>query len=413
MPFDIKIVRATRCQKSPRQSAFSSVSVRVMRLALKLAKKGSGSVEPNPMVGAVIVKNGRIIGQGYHIKFGGPHAEIEALKNCKISPKGATLYVTLEPCCHFGKTPPCTNAIIKAGIKKVVAAVKDPTRKVAGKGFKILQKAGIEVVCGVCQKEAEKLNAPFFKFAKTKRPWVIVKWAQSKDGFLARSDKKRWITNASSRRDVHKIRKRVQAILVGINTVLEDNPMLTVRPDTGRQPLRVVLDSDLRIPKNCNLIKTANKYPVCIFTKTNRHFDRNESRYIGTNEAEKSTLKRFLDSGRKAASARNDNFVETINAGKKNVLKKVLTVLGKKGVQQLLVEGGEKVITSFIRQNLADEIIVYTSNEELAEKGKVKSSQQMKKIYNYLKNHYEDKKLFRADARLRGMISEKNRNFRT
>ncbi|OQA01541.1 MAG: Riboflavin biosynthesis protein RibD [Planctomycetes bacterium ADurb.Bin401] len=352
--------------------------LKLMKVALTLARKGSGNVEPNPMVGAVIVKNGKIIGKGYHKKFGGAHAEIEALKNCKISPKDATLYVTLEPCCHFGKTPPCTDAIIKAGIKKVVAAVKDPTRKVSGKGFKILQKAGIEVVCGVCQKEAEKLNAPFFKFAKTKRPWVIVKWAQSKDGFLARTDKKRWITGALSRRDVHKIRKRVKAILVGINTVLEDNPMLTVRPDTGRQPLRVVLDSNLQIPQNCNLIRTAKKVPVCVFTTSS-----------------------------KKIKAKN---VETIKIKNNINLKTVLNELGKKGVQQLLVEGGEKVITSFIRQNLADEIIVYTSNEQLAEKGKVKSSQPMKKIYNQLKKNFDDKNFFGSDTRLRRIINAENRN---
>jgi len=219
-----------------------------MRLALDLAWKGIGSVEPNPAVGCVIVKNHKIIGKGFHKKFSGPHAEINALKSCKQSPAGATMYVTLEPCCHFGKTPPCTNAIIKAGIKKIAAATTDPTKKVNGKGFKILKKAGMKVITGICQNEAQILNAPFFKFAKTKKPWVIIKWAQSKDGFLARTDKKRWITNPKSRKNAHKLRRKVQAILVGINTVLADNPMLTARPDTGRQPLRVVLDSQLRIP---------------------------------------------------------------------------------------------------------------------------------------------------------------------
>ena len=145
-----------------------TADAKFMKSALVFAKKGLGNVEPNPAVGCVIVKNNKIIGKGWHKKFGGPHAEINALKNCKKSPAGATMYVTLEPCCHFGKTPPCTNAIIKAGIKKVVAAVKDPTRKVAGKGFKILKKAGIEIKTNICKKEAEKLNAPFFKFAKTK-----------------------------------------------------------------------------------------------------------------------------------------------------------------------------------------------------------------------------------------------------
>ena len=347
-----------------------------MRLALELAKKGIGSVEPNPAVGCVIVKDNKIIGKGWHKKFGGPHAEINALKNCKKSPAGAIMYVTLEPCCHFGKTPPCTNAIIKAGIKKVVAAVGDPTGKVAGKGFKILKKAGIEVKTGICKMEAEKLNAPFFKFAKTKEPWVIIKWAQSKDGFLARSDKKRWITNSASRKDVQNIRKKVQAILVGINTVLADNPMLTVRPDTDKQPLRIVLDSQLKTPLNCNLIKTAKKTPVCIFTT-----------------AKNAKIKQ--------------KGVEIIKVSKNKGeidLKAVLTELGERNIQQLLVEGGQKVITSFLKQKLADEIVIYTSNEKLAGNGKIKTSQIMKKTYNHLKINHFDKRLFTKDVRLKGFI---------
>ncbi len=324
-----------------------------MKLALELAKKGLGSVEPNPAVGCIIIKNNKIIGTGFHKKFGSAHAEINALKSCKKSPAGATMYITLEPCCHLGKTPPCTNAIIKAGIKKVVAAVGDPTGKVGGKGFKILKKAGIEVETGICQKEAEKLNAPFFKFAKTKKQWVIVKWAQSKDGFLARTDGKRWLSNSASRKDVQKIRKKTQAILVGINTVIEDNPKLTVRPDNGRQPLRVVLGSKSKWPKNCYLSKTAKKWPVCVFNGRN--------------------------------------------------LNDVLIKLGKKTIQQVLVEGGQKVITSFLKQNLADEIIVYTSNEKLGSKGKVKSSQIMMKNYNRLKKNYSSKKSFGKDIRLTGL----------
>ena len=359
-----------------------SGSVSVMRLALELAKKGLGSVEPNPAVGCVIVKNNKIIGKGWHKKFGEAHSEINALKNCKKSPAGATMYVTLEPCCHFGKTPPCTEAIIKAGIKKVVAAVKDPTKKVGGKGFKILKQAGIEVETGICKKEAEQLNAPFFKFAKTQKPWVIVKWAQSKDGFLARSDKKRWISNAASRKDVQNIRKKVQAVLVGINTVLEDDPMLTVRPDTGRGPLRVVLDSQLRIPQNCNLIKTAKKTPVCIFTTVSKRDCR----------AALAMTRHIKQKG-----------VETIKIKGKINLKAVLNELGKRNIQQVLVEGGEKVITLFLKQKLADEIIIYTSGERLGKKGKVKSSQLMRKIYNYLKNSYSDKKLFGGDIRLTGV----------
>jgi diaminohydroxyphosphoribosylaminopyrimidine deaminase/5-amino-6-(5-phosphoribosylamino)uracil reductase len=331
-----------------------AADINFMKSALVLAKKGLGTVEPNPAVGCVIVKDNKIIGKGWHKNFGGAHAEINALKNCKQSPAGATMYVTLEPCCHFGKTPPCTNAIIKAGIKKVVAAVGDPTKKVGGKGFKILKNAGIGVETGICKNEAEKLNAPFFKFAKTKKPWVIVKWAQSKDGFLARTDKKRWISNSQSRKDVQKLRKKVQAILVGINTVIEDNPKLTVRPDNRSQPLRIVLGNRLKLPRDCNLLKPVKKSPVYIFNGRN--------------------------------------------------LNNVLAKLDKKNVQQLLVEGGAKVITSFLKSRLADEIIVYTSKERLGKKGKIKTSQIMKNLYNRLKINHFDKRLFTKDVRLTGFI---------
>jgi diaminohydroxyphosphoribosylaminopyrimidine deaminase/5-amino-6-(5-phosphoribosylamino)uracil reductase len=292
------------------------------------------------------------------------------------------MYVTLEPCCHFGKTPPCTKTIIKAGIKKVVAATKDPTKKVNGKGFKILKKAGIEVKTGLCKNEAQKLNAAFFKFARTKKPWVIIKWAQSADGFLARTDKKRWITNSKSRKDVHKLRRKAQAILVGINTVLADDPMLTARPDTGNQPIRVVLDSQLKIPLNCNLIKTAKKTPILIFT---------------TLKNDKKTL---------LLKKKGAEIITVSPANGKCNIKNVIDKLAQKNTQQVLVEGGKEVITSFLKQKLADQIIIYTSNEKLAEKGKVKTSQQMKKLYNWLKKNYKEKKRFDKDIRLTGFIRQ-------
>lgn len=353
--------------------------IKYMKLALKLAEKGLGKVEPNPAVGCVIVKDNKIIGKGFHKKFGGPHAEINALKNCEKSPTGATMYITLEPCCHYGKTPPCTNAIIKAEIKKVVAAAKDPTKKVNGKGFKILKNAGVKIITGICKNEAEILNAPFFHFAKANKPWVIIKWAQSKDGFLARTDSKRWITNSKSRKDVHKLRRKTQAILVGINTVLADDPLLTARPHKDKQPLRVVLDSRLKIPLDCKIIKTAPKTPVCIFTT------------IG---------------GAKI----KQKGVEIVNVGKykdRINLKAALAELGKRNIQQVLVEGGEKVITSFLKQKLADEAVIYTSAEKLAKKGKIKASQQMKKLYNWLRENYREKKQFGKDICLKGLIRQR------
>jgi diaminohydroxyphosphoribosylaminopyrimidine deaminase/5-amino-6-(5-phosphoribosylamino)uracil reductase len=350
-----------------------------MQMALELAWKGIGKVWPNPMVGCIIVKNNKIIGKGWHKKFGGPHAEIKALKNCKQSPIGAMMYVTLEPCCHFGKTPPCTKAIIKSGIKKVVAATKDPTKKVNGKGLKILKNAGIEVKTNVCKKQAQLLNAPFFKFAKTKKSWIIIKWAQSRDGFLARSDKKRWITGAKSRKDSHKLRKKAQAILVGINTVLRDDPMLTARPDKGIQPLRAILDSNLKISLASKIIKTAKKTPTILFT-TQKTINKT------------SLLRR---KGAEVVKIQAD-------AGKCNI-KAVLEKLAERNVQQILVEGGKEVITSFLKQKLADEIIIYISYEKLAEKGKVKTSREMKKTYHYVKNNYYEKRRFNTDICLKGL----------
>ena len=250
----------------------SDQNVKYMQMALRLAKKGIGRVEPNPAVGAVIVKANQIIGKGWHKKFGQAHAEINALEDCEtlgVNPKGATMYVTLEPCCHQAKTGPCTQAIIEAGLAKVVVAAIDPSEHANGKGLEQLQKAGIEVQTKVCETEAKLLNAPFMKFATTGECWTILKWAQSIDGNLAWTDSghgSRWISNELSRKDVQNLRRRIGAILVGINTVIADDPLLTVRPSTGKQPLRIVLDSFLRIPLQCKLLKTADKGPVLILT---------------------------------------------------------------------------------------------------------------------------------------------------
>ena len=241
-------------------------------MALKLAARGVGSVEPNPAVGAVIVKDGQIIGKGFHKKFGGPHAEINALVDCRakgLDPVGAALYVTLEPCCHFGKTPPCADALIEAKIARVVTAVMDPSPHAAGKGIEKLRAAGIEVEVGICEKEAALLNAPFFKFAKTNLPWVILKWAQSIDGKLAYANPAadgQWLSNGQSRKDAHDLRRRVQAILVGIKTVIADDPLLTPRPSKGKNPLRVVLDVDLRMPHESKLLQTAKEFPLLVVT---------------------------------------------------------------------------------------------------------------------------------------------------
>jgi diaminohydroxyphosphoribosylaminopyrimidine deaminase/5-amino-6-(5-phosphoribosylamino)uracil reductase len=241
-----------------------------MQAALRLAQRGIGSVEPNPAVGCVIVKSGQVIGKGWHKRFGGAHAEINALEDCgtqSASPEGATMYVTLEPCCHSAKTPPCTDAIIDAGLAKVVVATVDPSEHANGKGVEQLRNVGIEVQTGVCEAQARLLNAAFIKFAATGKCWVTVKWAQSIDGKMTWADQsreRRWVSGKKSREDVHKLRRRVQAILVGINTVLADDPLLTARPSKGRKPTRIVLDSRLRIPLDCRLLATAKKVPLMI-----------------------------------------------------------------------------------------------------------------------------------------------------
>ncbi|MBN2316907.1 MAG: bifunctional diaminohydroxyphosphoribosylaminopyrimidine deaminase/5-amino-6-(5-phosphoribosylamino)uracil reductase RibD, partial [Sedimentisphaerales bacterium] len=250
----------------------SAQNKRFMQTALRLAKRGIGSVEPNPAVGAVVVKDSQIIGKGYHKKFGGPHAEINALEDCVRSgaePHGATMYVTLEPCCHQGKTGPCTQTIISAGLAKVVVAMIDPSKHASGKGIEQLRQAGIEVQTGLCETEARLLNAPFVKYASTGKCWITLKWAQSIDGKLAWTGhgERRWISNELSQKDVHKLRRRAQAILVGINTVLADDPLLTARPSKGKKATRIVLDNDLRIPPDCQLLRTAKKSPVMIVTR--------------------------------------------------------------------------------------------------------------------------------------------------
>jgi len=216
------------------------MDTKYMGMALRLARRGIGSVEPNPAVGAVIVKANQIIGKGWHKKFGGAHAEINALEDCKtlgVNPRGAAMYITLEPCSVQGKTGPCTQAIIEAGVAKVLVATIDPSEHAGGKGIEQLRDAGIEVQTGICETQARLLNAPFIKFAVTGKCWVTLKWAQSIDGKVAitepRPSGSGWISGEQSRKDVHKLRRRAQAILVGVNTVIADDPLLTARDSSG------------------------------------------------------------------------------------------------------------------------------------------------------------------------------------
>lgn len=236
-----------------------------MRRAIELATLAVGKTNPNPMVGAVIVKNDKIIGEGYHQYIGGLHAERNALANCKESAEGATIYVTLEPCCHYGKTPPCTEAIIEHKLAKVVIGSRDPNPKVAGKGAAILREAGIEVVEDFLRDECDTLNPVFFHYIRNKEPYVALKYAMTADGKIAvNSGESQWITEEPARNHVHRLRNYYKGILVGIGTVLQDNPLLTCRIPEGRNPVRIVCDSHLRIPPDCQICNTTNQAPVIV-----------------------------------------------------------------------------------------------------------------------------------------------------
>lgn len=351
-----------------------------MQLALQLAARGLGNVEPNPAVGAVIVKNGKIIGRGWHRKFGGPHAEINALVDCKkrkFNPKNATMYVTLEPCCHYGKTGPCTEALIAAKLKKVVVATLDPSKHAKGKGIRQLRKAGIKVEVGLYETEARLLNAPFMKFASTGKTWVTLKWAQSIDGFLARTDKRRWISNSKSRKDAHNLRRRVSAVLVGINTVLKDDPLLTPRPNKGEKPLRIVLDNHLCVPLNCKLLKTAKDFPLLIVTQA------------VSLRTKAGKAKQIISRGAE---------ILVCPASGSN-LKFLLNHLAKRGIQRLLVEGGPTVIGSFLKAKLADEVVIYIAPKILDTKGIADISP----AANNLRLCRPEVKHIRGDIRIIGM----------
>lgn len=317
--------------------------LKYMQKALELAEKGIGKTSPNPMVGAVIVKNGKIVGEGYHKKVGQAHAEVMALRKAKNKAKNATLYVTLEPCCFYGKTPPCTEAIIKSGVKKVVCAVKDPNPKVNGKGIKELRSEGIKVQVGVLQKEALRLNEIYFKNMTLNLPYVILKMAQTLDGKIATLNyNSKWITSEKSRWLVHSLRSQVDAVLTGINTAVLDDPYLTIRDVSGKSPVRIILDSQGQLPTDSNLVRTAPQVKTVLATSQN------------------STLKDF---------SAFEIEVWNLPEEKKGFLD--LTALLKKayqtGIGSILVEGGQKVFTSFLKQKLVDKIYCFVAPKILGE----------------------------------------------
>jgi len=363
------------------------IDLKYMQRALKLAQRGLGSVEPNPMVGCVIAKGSQVIGKGWHKKFGQPHAEIVALDNCRSQgnvPQGSTMYVTLEPCCHQGKTGPCTEAIIEAGVSKVIVATVDPSPHANGKGIEKLREAGIDVEVGLCRAQSRLLNAPFIKHATTGRCWTVLKWAQSIDGRVGWAESedgqdRRWISNELSRKDVHTLRRRVDAVLVGINTVLADDPLLTPRPARGRKPLRVVMDNSLRIPLGCRLLRTLKSGPVLIYTSLAAIEEQAE-------KAERIRAKGAELVGYPAAEPSN--------------LHLLVEELGRRGAVQLLVEGGPTVLTSFLHEQLADEICIYLAPRILGSQGGVETTRAMARVKDVVELEHVNVAVFDGDVRL-------------
>lgn len=354
--FDVLIDKTTPFYGKTLLLSCMNADINYMFRCLELAKNGLGKVAPNPMVGSVIVYDGKIIGEGYHQQYGSAHAEVNAInsvKNKALLPK-STLYVNLEPCAHFGKTPPCADLIIKNNIKKVVIGCVDTFAEVAGKGIERLKNAGIEVVVGVLEEESLNLNKRFFTFHNKKRPYIILKWAETNDGFIdvdrgheensnplkkktdgfgplhsTRNDVNNWITSPLSKKLVHKWRSEEAAIMVGTNTALNDNPQLNVREWAGKNPIRIVLDLNLRLPNNIHLFDKL--IPTLVFTYKEKK------------------------------SETNLEYIQ-IDASKK-LIPQLLETLYKKNIQSVIIEGGTMLLQSFIDENLWDEARVFIGNK--------------------------------------------------
>lgn len=323
-------------QQIPEGKGEQHLKEEYMQRAIKLAKKGTGYTNPNPLVGAVIVKDGKIIGEGYHERIGGLHAERNALKNCKEDPKGAEIYVTLEPCCHYGKTPPCTEALIDAGIKKVYVGNVDPNPKVAGGGIKILKDHGIEVETGILEEECRKLNDIFFHYIQSDLPYVALKYAMTLDGKIATATgQSKWITGEEARKHVHKLRHQYAAIMAGIGTVLADDPMLNARIEHGKDPIRIICDSHLRIQEDCQIVKTAKKIQTIIATISN---DQEKIRYL-----EEKGIKIIKTEAQ-------DGHVN---------IKELLKQIRNMEIDSVLVEGGGILNESLIQQGLVHKVYAY------------------------------------------------------
>ncbi len=308
-----------------------------MKYSIELAKRGIGLVNPNPLVGAVIVKDNKIIAEGWHQKYGGPHAEVNAFNNAVCDVKGADMYVTLEPCAHYGKTPPCANAIVEHGIKRVYIGMRDPNPLVAGRGIKILEDAGIEVICGVDEEECRNLNPVFIKYITTGRPFIVMKTAMSLDGKIATcTGQSKWISSENSRNAVQYMRKSLSGIMVGINTILADNPRLTCRIENSRNPAKIILDSKLRVPENALIFKDLPN-TRCIIAVADQY--------------EKSKAERLISKGAEIIKAPNHDGQIDLNL--------LITKLGELKIDSILLEGGGTLNFSALNEGIVDMVVSF------------------------------------------------------
>lgn len=309
----------------------------LMTRAIELAQRGEGTVEPNPMVGCVIVRDGQVVGEGWHQRFGGPHAEVEALRAAGEAARGATMLVTLEPCCHQGKTPPCVDAVVNAGVTRVIVAQRDPFPQVDGGGIRVLQEAGIEVEVGLCAKQAHALNAPYLKLVTMRMPWVIAKWAMTLDGKIAtRTGDSQWISNEASRSVVHRLRGRVDAIIVGSGTARADDPLLTARPAGPRVATRIVVDSTASLSVDSQLVKTAKTAPVLV---------------VATSNAPDEHVRRLTAAGCEVLVCDGIEPAERV--------RNLLAELGRRRMTNVLVEGGATLLGAFRDAEAIDEAHVF------------------------------------------------------
>ena len=336
-----------------------------IQLTIEIARRGEGSVSPNPLVGCVITKNNKIIGAGYHQKFGEEHAEINAINSATESLEDSTLYLNLEPCSHHGKTPPCVDRIIKEKIKRVVIGTLDINPLVSGKGVKALKKAGIDVKVGILEKECIELNKFFLKYISKKLPYVTIKAAQTLDGMIAdKNNFSEWISSEQSRRQVHSLRAKYDSVLIGSETARSDNPKLTVRLAEGRNPYRIVLDSKLMLSPGLNLFKNNIDKKTIVVT-------------LADNASKKSKIKRLEQLGVKIV------FIKK-NQGGRVDLNSMLKEVRKMGISSILVEGGAKIYSSFVKQDLFDDILLFVSPKILGTGIKTFSDLSFKSLPNAL-----------------------------